>query len=233
MTNDNGVVFWLDVDNTLLDNDRFTEDLGARLERDFGPDQRARYFEIFKDVRTELGYADYLRSLQKFRLGLEEVPRLLLMSQFMLDYPFAERVYPGALAALQHLRALGRPLILSDGDMVFQPRKIQRSGLWQGVEGHVLIYVHKELMLTSIERRYPAAHYVMVDDKPTLLKAMKKLLGNRLTTVLVRQGHYATDAAVAESASEGPLPDLTLAGIRDLCHLNLADLLATVPANLD
>jgi FMN phosphatase YigB (HAD superfamily) len=230
MTKEHEVVFWLDVDNTLLDNDRFTADLGERLELDFGAEQRARYFEIFKEVRSEFGYADYLRSLQKFRLGLEEDPRLLLMSQFMLEYPFAERVYPRALDAIAHLRTLGRPLILSDGDMVFQPRKIQRSGLWQGVEGHVLIYVHKELMLASIERRYRAAHYVMVDDKPTLLKAMKKLLGSRLTTVLVRQGHYATDAAVAESAVEGPLPDLTLAGVGDLCNLNLADLLATAPA---
>ncbi len=188
------LVILLDVDNTLLDNDRFGAELGDRLTQLFGAAERERYWSIFAELRQELGYADYLTTLQKFRNGLEDDPQLLLMSQFMLEYPFAERLYPGALETVAHLHRYGQPVILSDGDIVFQPHKIQRSGLWRAVEGRVIVGVHKENSLDSVRRRFPAMHYVMVDDKPQLLTAMKRLLGAAVTTVFVRQGHYAAEA---------------------------------------
>jgi len=181
------VVFLFDCDNTLLDNDRVQNDLRAHLASEFGPDSRDRYWEIFEALRAELGYADYLGALQRYRLGALNDPRLLQMSAFLVDYPFADRLYPGALRAIEHLRRWGPTVILSDGDVVFQPRKIQRSGLWQAVEGRVLIYIHKERMLDDVEQRYPARHYVMVDDKLRILAAMKDILRDRLTTVFPRQ----------------------------------------------
>jgi FMN phosphatase YigB (HAD superfamily) len=202
-----GTVFLFDVDNTLLDNDAVQADLGAHLEREFGRVKRDRYWRIFEELRVQLGYADYLGALQRYRLENLDDPHLLRMSSFLVDYPFASRVYPGALAALEHGRRWGRTVILSDGDVVFQPRKIQRSGLWDAVEGRVLIYLHKEQMLDSVERRYPAHHYVMVDDKLRILAAMKGSWGDRLTTVFPRQGHYAVDPA---ELAKYPAADLTL-----------------------
>lgn len=213
LKDDDEVVFLLDVDNTLLDNDRFSADLDARLQRDFGEAQRARYREIYDALRERLGFADYLGALQQFRTGLEDDPALLEMSSFMLDYPFAERVYPGAIEVVEHLRTLGTPVILSDGDAVFQPRKIQRSGLWDLVRGRVLIYLHKQRRVEAIQRRFPARHYVMVEDKPQLLASMKAQLGDRLTTVCVRQGHYATKA---DGGATDPPADLTIAQIGEL-----------------
>ncbi|MEO9136129.1 MAG: HAD family hydrolase [Casimicrobiaceae bacterium] len=189
------IVFLVDCDNTLLDNDRVESDLRDHLEREFGADSRDRYWAIFEQLRTELGYADYLGALQRYRLGDLNDPRLLLMSSYLVDYPFADRLYEGSLATITHLRRLGRTVILSDGDVVFQPRKIQRSGLWDAVDGCVLIYVHKERMLDAVAQRYPARHYVMVDDKLRILAAMKDAWGDRLTTVFARQGHYAFDPA--------------------------------------
>ena len=206
-------VFLLDVDNTLLDNDRFSADLDARLERDFGAAQRGRYRAIYAALRDQLGYADYLGALQAFRAGLDEDVDLLQVSTFLLDYPFAERLYPQALDTIVHLRTLGTPVVLSDGDIVFQPRKIQRSGLWDAVQGRVLVYLHKERMLDAVQRRFPARHYVMVDDKPHLLAAMKAAMGDRLTTVFVQQGHYARDA-VGDAID--PAPDITIARIDEL-----------------
>ena len=218
--NADGIVFLLDVDNTLLDNDRFADDLGAHLELHFGAAARERYFRIFAELRERFGVADYLASLQGFRAGLDDDPRLLQMSNFLLEYPFAELVYEPALAAIAHLRTLGLPVILSDGDVVFQPRKIERSGIWDAVEGRVMIYVHKERVLDHVQRRYPAAHYVMIDDKPTLLAAMKTALGSRLTTVFVRQGHYAR----AQGSDDViPPPDRAIAGIGDLRNFQLRD----------
>jgi FMN phosphatase YigB (HAD superfamily) len=208
-----GVVILLDVDNTLLDNDRFGADLGDRLTQLFGAAERERYWAIFAALRSELGYADYLTTLQKFRAGLEEHPQLLLMSQFMLEYPFAERLYPGALETVAHLHTLGLPVILSDGDIVFQPRKIQRAGIWRAVDGRVIVGVHKERSLDAMRRRFPATHYVMVDDKPQLLVAMKRLLGPQLTTVFVRQGHYAAES---RNAVFDPAPDVCIDRIADL-----------------
>ena len=189
------VVFLLDVDNTLLDNDRIVADLDEHLWQAFGHDSRDRYWKIFEALRAELGYADYLGALQRYRLGAANDPRLLLMSSFLVDYPFADRLYPQALEVIRHLGRWGPTVILSDGDVVFQPRKIQRSGIWNAVEGRVLIYVHKEQMLEDVAQRYPARHYVMVDDKQRILAAMKSVWSERLTTVFPRQGHYAQDPA--------------------------------------
>ncbi|HEY2144724.1 MAG TPA: HAD family hydrolase [Steroidobacteraceae bacterium] len=220
MLNDGEMVFLIDVDNTLLDNDRFTADLGDALERAFGAAERGRYWDIFGRRRAALGLADYLGALQDFRTGLDDHAELLGMSQFMLDYPFSSRLFPRALEALAHLRKLGKPVVLSDGDIVFQPRKIQRSGIWAAVEGRVLIYLHKEKVLDHVRRRFPARHYIMVDDKTNLLAAMKSTLGAQLTTVFVRQGHYAT---APESAAAVPKPDLVIQRIEDLINHSLTD----------
>jgi FMN phosphatase YigB (HAD superfamily) len=193
-------------------------DLRAHLEREFGAKNRDRYWEIFEALREELGYADYLGALQRYRLGAMSDPRLLLMSGYLVDYPFAERLYPRALEALAHLRSFGPTVILSDGDAVFQPRKVQRSGLWDAVEGRVLIYIHKEQMLGEVERRYPARHYVMVDDKLRILAAMKQVWRDRLTTVFPRQGHYALDPALLASS---PPADLAIEAIGDLAQCDL------------
>jgi FMN phosphatase YigB (HAD superfamily) len=212
------VVFLLDVDNTLLDNDRFKADLDARLRRDFGVDQARRYWAFYDSGRIELGYADYLATLQAFREGLDDDPDLLQMSGFMLDYPFAQWLYPGAMATIEHLHTLGTPVILSDGDVVFQPRKVQRSGLREALQGRVLIYLHKQDMLGAVQRRFPARRYVMVDDKPRLLAEMKQVLGARLTTVFVRQGHYAEEAV---GAVIDPPPDIVIGRIGELAGFDL------------
>ncbi|HEY4444594.1 MAG TPA: HAD family hydrolase [Steroidobacteraceae bacterium] len=214
------VIFLLDVDNTLLDNDRFAADLGDRLEQSFGASERERYWAIFARLREQLGLADYLGSLQAFRSGLDDHPDLLAMSDFLLEYPFTARLFPRALEAVAHLNTLGRPVVLSDGDIVFQPRKIQRSGIWDAVGGRVMIYLHKERVLDHVQQRYPARHYVMVDDKPNLLAAMKSALESKLTTVFVRQGHYAL---AAESNSVEPAPDMTIERIGDLIDHHLSD----------
>ena len=215
------VVFLLDCDNTLLDNDRVLQDLWQHLEREFGVASRDRYWQVFEALRAELGYADYLGALQRYRLDAMNDPRLLQMSSFLIDYPFADRLYPGALDVLEHLGAWGPTVILSDGDVVFQPRKIQRSGLWQAVDGRVLIYIHKEAMLDDVEQRYPATHYVMVDDKLRILAAMKNVMGERLTSVFPRQGHYAVDPHIIATC---PPADVSVARIGDLIHYDLASL---------
>ena len=212
------IVFLLDVDNTLLDNDRIVADLRYHLVREFGSVSAERYWSIFEALRAELGYADYLGALQRYRLDAElkrsDDTRLLLMSSFLIDYPFAERLYPDALEVITHLNAFGPTVILTDGDVVFQPRKVQRSGLWDAVNGRVLIYIHKEQMLASVERSYPAQHYVMIDDKLRILAAMKRILGDRLTTVFPRQGHYALDPA---NVADYPAADITVERIGALC----------------
>ncbi len=216
------VVFLLDVDNTLLDNDRIVADLDEHLGREFGRESRDRYWKIFEALRDEVGYSDYLGALQRYRIEDLTDPRLLMMSCFLVDYPFAKRLYPGAQDVIQHLGKWGPTVILSDGDVVFQPRKAQRSGLWDAVEGRVLIYLHKEQMLTEVESRYPARHYVMVDDKLRILAAMKSIWGDRLTTVFPRQGHYAFDADII---AKFPPADLTIEHISDLLNANLPTLL--------
>ncbi len=219
------VVFLLDVDNTLLDNDRVQDDLSHHLESEFGAASRDRYWAIFEALRTELGYADYLGALQRYRLDELNDPRLLQMSAFLVDYPFSDRLYSGALRAINHLRRWGPTVILSDGDVVFQPRKIQRAGLWKAVEGRVLIYIHKERMLDDVEQRYPARRYAMVDDKLRILTAMKQVWGNRLTTIFPRQGHYALDP---ENINAFPSADITIEGIGDLVNADFTTLLGNV-----
>lgn len=221
------VVFMFDCDNTLLDNDQVQADLRAHLEREFGAVNRDRYWEIFEALRAELGYTDYLGALQRYRLGAMSDPCLLQMSRFLLDYPFADRLYPGAQGVIEHFGAWGPTVVLSDGDVVFQPRKIQRSGLWQAVQGRVLIYIHKEKMLDDVEQRYPARHYFMVDDKLRILAAMKNILGERLTTVFPRQGHYAIDP---HNIATYPAADLTVEHIGDLINYDLPALLDAIRA---
>lgn len=215
------VVFLFDVDNTLLDNDAVQDDLGRHLEREFGRAKRDRYWAIFEELRAQLGYADYLGALQRYRLENLDDPQLLLMSSFLVDYPFQNRLFPGALEAVAWCRRWGPTVVLSDGDVVFQPRKILRSGIWEVVEGRVLIYLHKEKMLDAVMRRHPARHYVMVDDKVRILAAMKAAWGSRLTTIFPRQGHYALDTA---EVAKYPEPDLTLAHIGELGERDLSGL---------
>lgn len=222
MTATNEVVFLLDVDNTLLDNDRVQDDLRDHLEREFGAASRDRYWAIFEALRTELGYADYLGALQRYRLGDLSDPRLLQMSAFLVDYPFADWLYPGAIGAIEHLGQWGPTVIMSDGDVVFQPLKIQRSGLWNAVEGRVLIYIHKERMLDDVAQRYPGRHYLMVDDKLRILDAMKQIWEDRLTTIFARQGHYALDL---KNINTYPSADLTIERIGDLVDCDLSALL--------
>jgi FMN phosphatase YigB (HAD superfamily) len=222
MTSINKVVFLFDVDNTLLDNDRVQDDLRDHLEQEFGAETRDRYWTIFEEMRAEFGYTDYLGALQRYRLEDLCDPRLLMMSSFLVDYPFVNRLYPGAIEALKHVRSWGPAVILSDGDVVFQPRKVQRSGLWEAVEGRVLIYIHKEQMLHEVEKRYPARRYVMIDDKLRILTAMKRIWADRLTTVWPRQGHYALDR---EAVAAFPPADLTIEHIGELTHHDLNELL--------
>jgi FMN phosphatase YigB (HAD superfamily) len=213
------IVFLLDVDNTLLDNDRFAVALSARLERAFGSAGRERYWEGYTRRRTALGYADYLGALEDFRAGQPATSELLQMSAFLLEYPFAQLLYPRSLAALAHLRTLGTAVVLSDGDIVFQPRKVQHSGIWDAVSGEVLICLHKQQALEFMQHTYPAGHYVGIDDKPFLLAAMKTAMGERLTTVWVRQGHYALEAAGTPVL---PPPDLVIEDIGALIGLDAA-----------
>jgi len=225
------IVFLIDVDNTLLDNDRIQADLKRHLEREFGPASRDRYWAILEQLFTELGYRDYLGALQRYRVEHPTDIHLLTMSSYLVDYPFANRLYPGALDTIERLRGWGTTVILSDGDVVFQPRKVERSGLFEAVEGHVLIYIHKEHELDDVKRRYPAGHYVLVDDKPRILAAVKSAWGDQVTTVLPRQGQFA----LAPDAASYPPADVTIDSIRDLVAYDLPALLAdrqSLPAQL-
>ncbi|PWB79190.1 MAG: haloacid dehalogenase [Candidatus Methylomirabilota bacterium] len=207
------VVFLFDVDNTLLDNDRVEADLHRHLIDEVGHTRAQEYWRIFEQLRVELGYADYLGALQRYRMKYPRDPHLLTVSHFLVSYPFAERLYPGAVKVIEHVKQWGMPVILSDGDVVFQPLKVARSGLADAVADRVLIYVHKEMELADVEQRYPADHYVMVDDKLRILAAVKKFWTARVTTIFVRQGHYAADPMILAS---NPAADLSLGGIGEL-----------------
>src|SRR6185369_15372618 len=200
------IVFLFDVDNTLLDNDRVTADLKRYLEQQVGPERQQRYWDIFEQLRTELGYADYLGALQRYRVEYPRDPSLLTVSRFLVNYPFATRLYPDSLDAVEHVRQWGKAVILSDGDVVFQPLKVEHSGIADSVDG-VLIYIHKEKELEDVERRFPAAHYVLVDDKIRILTEVKKVWGTRVTTVFPKQGHYALDPKIV---SAYPAADITI-----------------------
>jgi FMN phosphatase YigB (HAD superfamily) len=215
------IVFLFDVDNTLLDNDRVQADLSDHLQTVYGQATRDRYWSIFEGLRGELGYADYLGALQRYRLDDLHRPELLRMSNWLVDYPFADRLYPGALDAVRHVQPWGKAVILSDGDAVFQPRKVERSGLWRAFDGRVLIYVHKEQELDDVRRLYPADHYVLIDDKLRILSAVKAIWGDAVTTVFPRQGHYALDPA---EAAKYPRADVELAAISELIERDLSSL---------
>ncbi len=221
MTTRSAVVFLLDVDNTLIDNDRVAADLKRYLTREVGAKRQERYWTIFEDLRAELGYADYLGALQRYRIENPRDPHLLAVSSFLINYPFANRLFPGSLDVVDYLGTLGPTVILSDGDVVFQPRKVERSGLFDAVAGRVLIYIHKERELDDVEQRFPAEHYVLVDDKVRILTAVKRVWGPRLTTVFPKQGHYAHDAEVAAY----PAPDICIGRIGDLLRYDLPALL--------
>jgi FMN phosphatase YigB (HAD superfamily) len=223
MTQPAPVVFLLDVDNTLLDNDRILDDLKTHLTQAFGAERQQRYWTIFEKYREELGYADYLGALQRYRAENPHDPHFLNVSFYLLNYPFADRLFAGALDVVRHLGRWGPTVVLSDGDVVFQPRKVDRSGLYAAVEGRVLIYIHKEQELDDVERRYSARHYVLVDDKLRILAAVKKAWGTRLSTVFPRQGHYAHDP---QALAAYPPADINIECIGDLLRYNLAALLA-------
>jgi FMN phosphatase YigB (HAD superfamily) len=212
------IVFLVDVDNTLLDNDGVQQDLKDHLERAYGPDARDRYWRILEDLFAELGYRDYLGALQRFRIEHPLEVELLSMSDFLVDYPFADRLLPSALKVLSRLKDFAPTVILSDGDVVFQPRKVERAGLADAVDRRVLIYIHKEQALDDVARRFPADHYVLIDDKPHIVTAVKRFWGNRVTTVWVRQGSYARDA---QTAGAMPLADVAIDRIGDLLKFDL------------
>jgi FMN phosphatase YigB (HAD superfamily) len=207
------LVFLFDVDNTLLDNDHVTSDLKHHLEQQVGPERQQRYWDIFEQLRSELGYADYLGALQRYRLEFPRDPSLLAVSRFLINYPFATRLYPDSLDAVEHVKQWGKAVILSDGDVVFQPLKVERSGISESVDGNVLIYIHKEKELEDVERRFPAAHYVLIDDKLRILTEIKKIWGARVTTVFPKQGHYALDPKIVAAY---PAADITIGRIGEL-----------------
>ena len=214
-------VFLFDVDNTLVDNDRIAGDLKRYLTMEVGEERQKQYWEIFEQLRAELGYADYLGALQRYRLKYPWDSHVLAVSSYLVNYPFANRLFAGSLDALDHARSFGLTVILSDGDVVFQPLKVHRAGLFEAVEGRILIYVHKENELQDVERRFPADHYIMVDDKVRILTAIKKIWRERVTTVFVRQGHYAKASDVAQY----PAADLSINRIDDLTQFDLQRLL--------
>lgn len=209
------IVFLFDVDNTLLDNDRVTADLKRYLGQQVGPVRQQSYWDIFEHLRAELGYADYLGALQRYRIGNPHEPGLLAVSHFLINYPFATRLYPDSLDVIDHVKQWGKVAILSDGDVVFQPRKIERSGIYEAVDGNVLIYIHKEQELADVERRFPADHYVLIDDKIRILSEVKKIWQDKVTTVFPRQGHYALDPEIVGSY---PPADITINRIGELLN---------------
>jgi len=216
MLNAPRTVYLLDVDNTLLDNDRFAADVSQQLDRKLGRERRERYWQLYADRRDAVGYADYLGTLQKLRNDCEDDLSLQKIAEYLLDYPFHQLLYPGAHEVIDHLRQRGTTALYSDGDVIFQPRKIKHSGLREAVDGQVLVVVHKEHCLELMQQRFPGDHHVMIDDKPHLLAAMKRTMGKRLTTVLVRQGHYGTSIDARSRASE---PDISIDAIADLLAL--------------
>ncbi len=215
------LVFLFDVDNTLLDNDRVADDLKRHLTKEVGEERQNQYWQFFEELRLELGYADYLGALQRYRLHHPRESHVLAVSSYLVNYPFANRLFPGSLDALEHARALGVTVILSDGDVVFQPLKVHRSGIFEAVDGRILIYIHKEQELDDVEQRFPAEHYVLVDDKVRILAAVKQQWGERVTTVFPRQGHYARGPEVARY----PSPDLTIDCIGDFVSLDAATII--------
>jgi FMN phosphatase YigB (HAD superfamily) len=223
------IVFLFDVDNTLLDNDRVVADLMRYLENEVGPQHQQRYWTFFEQLRNELGYADYLGALQRYRLEYPRDSHILAVSHFLIDYPFAHRLFPNSLDAVEHLRRFGDPVVVSDGDVVFQPLKIRRSGLMDTFDSRVLIYIHKERELDDIAERYPADHYVLIDDKVRILAAVKRAWKSRVTTVFPRQGHYATDE---KEVAKYPAPDVAIERVAMLLNYDLPTLIAAASSTV-
>ncbi len=217
-------VFLFDVDNTLLDNDRVTVDLRKFLEKEVGVDRSATYWEIFEQLRSELGYADYLGALQRYRVEHPYDSHLLAVSTYLVNYPFANRLFPNSLDVIEYCKGLGKVVIMTDGDVVFQPRKVECSGLFEAVDGNILIYIHKEQELHDVERRFPADHYVLVDDKVRILSAIKEIWGSKVTTVFPVQGHYALDD---ETVAKYPSPDITIERIGQILDLSRETMIGT------
>jgi len=218
MNSKNGLVFLFDVDNTLLDNDHVIADLKRYLQERVGPERQKSYWDIFEQLRSELGYADYLGALQRYRIQYPCDPELLTVSHFMINYPFATQLYPGSLDVVQHVKQWGMPVVLSDGDVVFQPLKVEHSGIFEAFAGNVLIYIHKEQELDDVECRFPADHYVLIDDKLRILTEVKKMWGAKVTTVFPKQGHYANDPKIL---AEFPPADISVNRIGDLLGYGL------------
>ncbi|MFV0387818.1 MAG: HAD family hydrolase [Pyrinomonadaceae bacterium] len=210
-------VYLFDIDNTLLDNDSVTRDLRTFLQAEVGKKRADGYWKIFEELRHKLGYADYLGALQEYRLKHPYDSHLLILSTYLVNYPFANRLIPQSLDVVKKARSYGTAVVLTDGDVVFQPRKVERSGLFEAFAGNILIYIHKEQELADIERRYPARHYVLVDDKIRILTAVKRSWGERVTTVFVRQGHYAFDET---EVGKYPPADFAVNEIRELLDLD-------------
>lgn len=198
------IVFLLDVDNTLLDNDRLKEDLQRRFLTLLGQERSDRFWQIYEEVRRDEDYVDYPLTFKRIAEEQND-PELRTSLETVLEgLQFSSYLYPGVLGTLAYLRTLGTPVILSDGDQVFQPYKIRYSGLERAVDGHVLIYVHKEQELPRVFAHFPADHYVAVDDKPRILAALETECPTTFTTVLVLQGKYAVPGAFT------PAPDYVI-----------------------
>jgi FMN phosphatase YigB (HAD superfamily) len=225
MATNNGLVFLFDVDNTLLDNDRVTDDLKRYLTQQVGPERQQRYWDFFEQLRSEQGYADYLGALQRYRIEYPRDPGLLTVSRFLINYPFATRLYPDSLDVVEHVKQCGQAVVLSDGDVVFQPLKVDRSGISETFNGNVLIYIHKEQELDDVEKRFPAQHYVLIDDKLRILAAVKKYWGAKVTTVFPKQGHYAKDP---QALASYPAADLSVERIGDLLQYDCESFVTAV-----
>jgi hypothetical protein len=208
------LVFLLDVDNTLLDNDRAKEDMAARVEDLVGAERAARWWELYEQVRQETDVVDYPRTLTRYRAVFPDEPRFPHLADFILGLPYAGYVYPGALETLTYLRTLGTTVIVSDGDAVYQAAKIARAGLAAAVDDHVLIFLHKEGRIEDVRQRYPAEHYLLIDDKLRILARLKGILGDLVTTLHVAQGHYASSERGIYPAADLEVP--SIAAVRQL-----------------
>ena len=205
------LVFLFDVDSTLLDEDAVINDLCKYLIQQVGQESADNYWKHFDKLRGELGYADYLGALQRSRDENPHEMGLLLVARYLIEYPFASKLFPQALDVVRHAKQWGLPVILSDGDVVFQPVKIDRAGLCKPFDEHVLIYIHKEKELAHVAQRYPADHYVFIDDNLRILQVVKACWGERVTTIHVCQGQDIVNSHI--------LADITINDIKDFLTL--------------
>ena len=207
------LVFLIDLDNTILDNDGVKQDIEAKMLEILGERLAERFWHYYEAVRKDLDYIDFFETMMRLR---DENPTDAAVvdeaTGTLMDWDFCPRLYPRAIETVLHLKSLGLPLVLSDGDPVFQPMKIHQCGVTQAVDGRVLIFVHKERFLPAVQARFRAERYVLIDDKPGILMRSKAALGDRLTTVHVLQGKYATDPKLAVDYT----PDIVVPNFSDL-----------------